>query len=71
MLEMTPSRSFWNVSRLQILQFVCHDLADLKKLGTIQALILVLFYLHVMQLYHLHELFNYQSLIIGFKYVLG
>jgi hypothetical protein len=59
------------LSFLKLMEFVPHDLTNFKKLRSVQALVLVLLHLHVMQLYHLHKFLDHHPLIIPLKYILS
>lgn len=53
------------------MEFVGHDLTNLKELGSIQSLVLVLFNLYEMQLHNLYELLYHHSLVVRPEYILG
>ena len=59
------------LSFLKLMEFVPHDLTNFKKLRSVQALVLVLLHLHVMQLHHLHKFLDHHPLIIPLKYILS
>jgi len=53
-----------HILRILLEKFISHDLTNFKKLGSINSLILIFFYFHIMQLDNLNKLFNDNSLIM-------